>query len=67
MACYICGNNKTEQVKGKVRDIPELKILKCTECGLVYLENFNHIDKDYYKEGNMNDWSSLEEYAESCV
>ena len=67
MNCYICGNKKTIKVKGTVRDVPNLQILKCTDCGLVYLENFNHIDEDYYKNSKMNDNDSLKEYAESCV
>ncbi|KKM01609.1 hypothetical protein LCGC14_1792720 [marine sediment metagenome] len=67
MSCYICERKENSRVKGIVRDIPELKILKCTNCGLVYLENFNHIDKDYYKNAGMNDYGSLEEYAKSCI
>ena len=67
MSCYICKNKKTSEVKGKVRDIPNLTILKCTSCGLVYLENFNHIGEHYYKNSEMNDYKSLEDYAKSCI
>ena len=67
MSCYLCGNSETEQVKGVVRDMPELKILKCSNCGLTYLENFNHIDDNYYEKSNMNDFGSLKDYIESCI
>jgi len=66
MNCYICNNKKSTKVKGTVRDIPELAILKCTRCGLVYLENFDHITDSYYENSEMNDNGSLRAYEESC-
>ena len=67
MHCYLCGKTKTKRVKGIVRDKPELKILKCTNCGLVFLENFDHINDEYYEKGLMNDFDSLEAYEKSCI
>jgi 2-polyprenyl-3-methyl-5-hydroxy-6-metoxy-1,4-benzoquinol methylase len=67
MSCYLCKNEKYEIVEGKVRDVPNLKILKCTNCGLVYLENFNHIQEGYYENASMNDFGSFNDYVESCI
>jgi len=51
--CYLCNTQKFTQVEGKVRDLPDMPILKCKECGLVFLENFNHIDEGFYEESKM--------------
>ncbi len=53
-ACYLCKNEKQEKVEGTVRDKPELGILRCLECGLVFLEDFSHIDRDFYKDSKMH-------------
>jgi len=67
MNCYICLNKNFTEVEGAVRDKPELKILKCTNCGLITLENFFHINDDFYKTSQMSDWDNIEEYANSCI
>lgn len=46
--CYLCGSNRLQPVEGKVRDKPELGILKCLGCGLVFLENFDHVHAEFY-------------------
>jgi len=64
-ACYLCAGENFETVSGKVRDRPDLGILRCTACGLVFLENFKHIDADYYDktypQGNheATDWQQF--------
>jgi 2-polyprenyl-3-methyl-5-hydroxy-6-metoxy-1,4-benzoquinol methylase len=47
-ACYLCGSEDFRKLPGKVRDMPELGILKCEACGLVCLDSFAHITTDYY-------------------
>ena len=47
-SCYLCGHEAFDTLPGKVRDMPELGILKCRACGLVCLESFEHIAPDYY-------------------
>ena len=47
-SCYLCGSQNSRVRSGKVRDIPEIKILECTECGLVYLGSQEHISNQYY-------------------
>ncbi len=48
-SCYLCGSGSFNRVEGKVRDRPELGILKCSHCGLVCLENFDHVHDEYYE------------------
>jgi 2-polyprenyl-3-methyl-5-hydroxy-6-metoxy-1,4-benzoquinol methylase len=52
-SCYICKNTNFEVVEGKVRDMPELKIFRCSSCGLVFLESFKHIDDKFYNQSKM--------------
>jgi 2-polyprenyl-3-methyl-5-hydroxy-6-metoxy-1,4-benzoquinol methylase len=67
MKCYICNRTQFSKVKGTVRDMPKLKILKCDHCGLVRLNSFKHISDTFYEDGEMNDWGNLVEYSTSCV
>ena len=48
--CYLCGAKKFERVKGRVRDLPGMPILRCKRCGLVFLASFNHIDDRYTRD-----------------
>jgi 2-polyprenyl-3-methyl-5-hydroxy-6-metoxy-1,4-benzoquinol methylase len=50
----LCHGNEFEQVDGKVRDLPELAILKCRNCGLIFLESFDHIEETYYADSKMH-------------
>jgi len=51
--CYLCKDSEIEELEGTVRDYPHLKILKCKKCGLVFLDNFDHIDETYYENSKM--------------
>jgi 2-polyprenyl-3-methyl-5-hydroxy-6-metoxy-1,4-benzoquinol methylase len=51
--CYLCNSTNFIKVKGTVRDYPYLNILKCKECGLVFLDSFDHIDETYYENSRM--------------
>jgi len=52
--CYICDNSGFKELEGSVRDNPELKILKCANCGLVFLDNFIYDEKFYETNGMEN-------------
>jgi len=54
-SCYICNSTKFLKVDGIVRDLPNLNILKCNNCGLITLESFDHIDDTYYEFGGMRE------------
>lgn len=53
-ACYLCGGKETRERPGKVRDIPNLKVLECISCGLVFLSSFSHIGQDFYESSQMH-------------
>ncbi len=53
MNCYICDHTSHSFISGKVRDLPDVDILQCDECGLVFLENFSHIHSNFYKDSGM--------------
>ncbi len=53
--CYACNHTIFEKLEYTVSDMPELDIYRCKNCNLIFLENFDHIDENFYKEGKMND------------
>ncbi|MCK5579896.1 MAG: class I SAM-dependent methyltransferase [Candidatus Omnitrophica bacterium] len=58
-SCYVCQGVEFAPVEGKVRDLPDMPILKCRDCGLVFLENFDHINDSFYEESEMRSGSSV--------
>jgi 2-polyprenyl-3-methyl-5-hydroxy-6-metoxy-1,4-benzoquinol methylase len=61
--CYLCNSDNLEEVKGVVRDAPEVRIKKCAECGLVFLSGEEKdLIKDYKKsemhtvQVNVQEW-----------
>jgi len=55
MSCYLCKSDKYRKRKGSVRDNPNIDILECNDCGLVYLSSLNHIQDEHYEESGMHD------------
>ncbi len=53
MKCYLCENTDFLDVKGQVRDNPDIKIRKCSSCGLVFLDDCSHIDDKFYENSGM--------------
>ena len=68
MECYLCGSKKNFKRKGHPRDNKLISVLECSECGLVFLDNFDHIDENFYEESNMNNeefqCNSIKEWLE---
>ena len=54
MECYLCGSKKNIKRRGHPRDNKSISILECSECSLVFLDNFDHIDDNFYQESNMH-------------
>lgn len=66
--CYLCAGTGFELVDGSCRDKPDLPILRCSNCRLVFLENFDHITEGFYEGSNMNPeecYKSLHRWRES--
>lgn len=55
MKCMLCDSDEYKYRKGKVRDNDDLKIVECENCGLVYLDSFEHIDNHFYEESGIHD------------
>ena len=54
MLCYLCKQKKNKVLNNKVRDNKKIKVLQCTNCDLVYLSSFDHIDENFYKKSKMH-------------
>ena len=52
--CYLCGSTSNAQRRGIVRDAPELRVLQCNDCGLVFLSSFEHIQDCHYEHSGMH-------------
>lgn len=63
MNCYICNNDRFETIHRGTRDIPDLNVLRCSHCRLVFLESFDHISNSFYSEGEMTSLD-VKEYLE---
>jgi 2-polyprenyl-3-methyl-5-hydroxy-6-metoxy-1,4-benzoquinol methylase len=63
--CYLCSSDDFERVEGKVRNMPDMHILRCLKCGLVFLESFDHVTDAFYEDSGMrgsNDIAAVEGY-----
>jgi 2-polyprenyl-3-methyl-5-hydroxy-6-metoxy-1,4-benzoquinol methylase len=47
--CYLCGSNSLKIIRNKVRYDIRRNVLKCSNCGFVYLEEKQINYDDYYK------------------
>ena len=56
MSCYLCKSDKFSKRTGSVRDNPDIDILECSDCGLVYLSSLEHIQDGHYEESGMHDY-----------
>jgi 2-polyprenyl-3-methyl-5-hydroxy-6-metoxy-1,4-benzoquinol methylase len=54
MNCYFCNSTSFNARKGQVRDALDLKILECTNCGLVTLSSLEHIQAGFYENSGMH-------------
>lgn len=53
-SCYLCNNKDFKKRPGKVRDNPNLEIMECNSCGLVFLSSFSHITDGFYESSGMH-------------
>jgi 2-polyprenyl-3-methyl-5-hydroxy-6-metoxy-1,4-benzoquinol methylase len=54
MKCYLCGHAGIDKIADRTRDRADLKVLKCLNCGLVFLESFDHISDHFYESSGMH-------------
>ena len=51
--CYLCNSDKNHIIHRGVRGNPNINVLKCDKCGLVYLDTFISDTDEYYRESQM--------------
>lgn len=59
MNCYLCKSDNYKYRPGSVRDAPDLSILECLNCGLVYLPFSGNKDQ-HYKDSGMHPNKSVD-------
>jgi len=55
MSCYLCKSDKYSKRTGSVRDKPDIDVLECSDCGLVYLSSLEHTQDQHYEGSGMHD------------
>lgn len=53
--CYLCGATGFNNRHEGVRDNPDIDVLECSECGLVFLSSIDHIQDGFYEESGMHE------------
>ena len=51
----MCKSDKHSKRTGSVRDNPDIDVLECSDCGLVYLSSLEHIQDKHYEGSGMHD------------
>jgi transcription elongation factor Elf1 len=64
--CYLCNSLDFTARKGVVRDNPNIQIVECNDCGLVFLSQTEQITSDFYQNSGMHSerLSSIEEWLQ---
>ena len=52
--CYLCNGDSFNKRRGTVRDRPDLDVLECSGCGLVFLSSFSHVRDGFYENAGMH-------------
>lgn len=58
--CYLCKGTGFNKRPGSVRDNPDLEVLECASCGLVFLSSFGHIIDGFYENSEMHGQEMLD-------
>lgn len=53
--CHLCNSENIGLIHKGTRDNQEIDVLKCGECGLVFLSSFDHIHNGFYEKSQMRD------------
>lgn len=58
--CYLCGHEGYDIIHNGVRGNPDVNVLKCNKCGLVYLSHFISDTNKFYGDSGMRDYKTPE-------
>jgi len=51
--CPLCAGQELQTLSAKLRDSETLSVLQCQGCSHIFLDNFDHIDPDFYATGGI--------------
>jgi SAM-dependent methyltransferase len=51
--CYLCGSGEFSQIYDRCRDAPDVKVMLCRNCGLVFLSDSRAISEEFYEKSGM--------------
>ena len=63
--CYNCGKEEYKIIHKGVRDNDKIDVLRCSNCGLVFLSDDSHIESNFYENGGMIAGFSLENWIKN--
>ena len=52
--CSLCGSENNKIIHMGVRDNPNIDVLRCQNCGLVFLSDMSQITDNFYQDGGMH-------------
>jgi len=52
--CYLCKSDKSKVRHRGVREDPEINVMECENCGLVFLDTFEQITEHFYQTSQMH-------------
>lgn len=52
--CVLCGSGNIKLIHEGVRDNPAIDVLRCSDCGLVFLSDMSQITDNFYQDGGMH-------------
>ena len=55
MTCYLCASSSYQERPGQARDNPEIKVLECADCGLVFLDTAVSVSPEDYQKSKMHE------------
>ena len=66
--CKLCGSKSVSLIHNGTRDNPDIDVLNCDECGLVFLSDFEQIRNGYYEKSQMRpNYSKKSEWDKSVL
>lgn len=65
--CYLCEEKGSDTIHYGTRDNPDINVLKCRNCGLVFLSSKDHMDNAFYEDSHMvGDDMNISDYLIKC-
>lgn len=69
MQCLICGSGKFKCIHKGTRDISDINVMKCEECGMVQLDCDQYNTEQNYRRGGMlkNTYAAITDHMEDMT